>query len=477
MIARWWRGSLRVRLLAVVTVLLVIGLGVVSVTAVLTLRSFTLSRIDQELRAVPQFGLTFRPDADLVAPESVSQYLTSTVITRLDPSTGKVLQQLSGPALTGLALPDLSALAAAVQAGTVDPDELVTVPDLAGRPDAYRARIIGGTSVPGGGVVVIARSLDEVQAAVRTVAGVLAATSAVLLAALLGAGMVLLRAGLRPLTEVEAAVERVGAGDLSARVPHAQDGDEVARLAAAFNSMTDQIQAAFESEEATQDQLRQFVADASHELRTPLTSIRAYAELFSTGAFTADPESATAMHRIQAEAIRMSALVDDLLLLARLDHAPELQLDHVDLAALAADAVVDARAVAPGHVWSLDASGSCAVIGDEARLRQILGNLTRNAAIHTPEGTTVHVLVDGSGDTVTVTVHDDGPGMTPQMALRAFDRFSRADPSRTRSAAGTGLGLAIVRAVAVAHGGSATVSSAPGEGTEILVRIPTTPGT
>ncbi len=470
-----WRGSLRVRLLAVVVVLLAVGLFAVNLTVIVTLQSFALDRIDKELRAVPLLSAELRQNAPLAPPVGLTQYLNSTVVTLLDKDTGAVVQQVNGPALSGQALPDLGTVTEGLVEGVLAADSLVTVPDLAGTPDAFRVRIIMDTTTNSDRVVVVARSLVEVKDTVRRVAVTDGLISLVLLVALVGIGSWLLRVGLRPLTEVESAAARIRDGDLSVRAPHSQDGNEVDNLAMTFNSMLDQIETAFADKQATEAQLRRFVADASHELRTPLTSIRAYSELFASGALPADSESLTAMRRIEAEATRMGLLVDDLLLLARLDHTPELRFDHVDLAELAREVVADAETAAPEHRWLLTSAGRCGLVADELRLRQVVANLTRNAAVHAPAGTTVRVLVTDAGNGVELSVSDDGPGMAPGDAEHAFDRFYRADQGRARSSAGTGLGLSIVAAIVAAHGGTASISSEVGVGTTVTVTLPRTP--
>jgi two-component system OmpR family sensor kinase len=220
--------------------------------------------------------------------------------------------------------------------------------------------------------------------------------------------------------------------------------------------------------------MRRFVADASHELRTPLTSIRGFAELYRQGAVQSPEDVARILRRVEDEAARMGLLVDDLLLLARLDQQRPLEQRPVDLLALATDAVQDARAVDPGRPVAVQVVGSPPgpVTGDEARLRQVVGNLVTNALNHTPPGTPVLVSVGGEPGWAVLAVTDRGPGLAPEDADRVFERFYRADASRTRAAGGTGLGLSIVAALVAAHGGRVDVESAPGRGATFRVRLP-----
>jgi two-component system OmpR family sensor kinase len=262
-------------------------------------------------------------------------------------------------------------------------------------------------------------------------------------------------------------------------VPEADPRTEAGELGAALNRMLARIEGAFAERTASEERLRRFVADASHELRTPITTIRGYAELHRQGGLE-DPEARwAAMERTEQEALRMGALVDDLLLLARLDQGRPLDRAPVDLGAVAADTVADTTVAHPGHVVVLDrAPGPLVVAGDDHRLRQVVANLVGNATDHTPDGTTVTVRLaaepgppDAPG-AVRLEVADDGPGMAPEVAARAFERFARGDASRSRRSGGSGLGLSIVAAIVEAHGGTVALRSHPGHGTTVAVRLP-----
>ncbi|MBF6466273.1 HAMP domain-containing histidine kinase [Nocardia beijingensis] len=309
---------------------------------------------------------------------------------------------------------------------------------------------------------------------------------AVVLAVLAVLAYFVVRRSLRPLRRVESTAAAIARGDLHRRVPVRNTNTEVDRLSRSLNGMLAQIQRAFTataaSEEAarrSEERMRRFIADASHELRTPLTTIRGFAELYRQGA-TGDP--AAFMDRIERESQRMGVLVEDLLMLARLDAQRPLELGPVDLLAVASDGVHNARAVvAAGHsdgpVRSIElkiepGEGTLEVIGDEARLRQVLGNLLTNARTHTAPDAQVTVLLRPGPDDVLLEVADTGPGLPPEDAERVFERFYRTDSSRARSSGGTGLGLSIVQALVTAHGGEVGVRSSPGAGTTFTVRLP-----
>jgi two-component system, OmpR family, sensor kinase len=297
--------------------------------------------------------------------------------------------------------------------------------------------------------------------------------SALVLLALAGLVTWVVRRGLRPLGDVVVAADAVAEGDLSHRVPVPNPRTEVGHLGVAFNTMVDRIEASFAERDELEQRLRRFVADASHELRTPLTSIRGYAELFRRGAADDPDQLALAMRRIEDEASRMGVLVDDLLLLARLDQGRPLEREPVELVALVDDAVADARAVEPDRPITFSGPGERVVVsGDDVRLHQVVANLLSNARVHTPEGTPVAVRVAVDGPEAVVEVTDQGPGMSAEAAAHVFERFYRVDSSRSRRQGGAGLGLAIVAAVVSAHGGRVSTSSTPGRGATFVVRLP-----
>ncbi|GGJ14152.1 sensor histidine kinase [Streptomyces brasiliensis] len=296
-------------------------------------------------------------------------------------------------------------------------------------------------------------------------------TAAGLIAASL-AGTVIVGVATRPLRKVAATATRVselplhtGEVNLHERVPESETDPhtEVGRVGAALNRMLDHVHGALHARQQSEMRVRQFVADASHELRTPLASIRGYAELTRRGREQVGPDTRHALGRIESEAGRMTLLVEDLLLLARLDAGRPLQLEHTDLVPLVVDTISDARAAGRDHNWRLDLPDEPALVSaDAARLQQVLVNLLANARTHTPPGTTVTARVQQRGPCLCVDVEDDGQGIPPELLPHVFERFARGDSARSRATGSTGLGLAIVQAVATAHGGAVTVDSVPG---------------
>jgi two-component system OmpR family sensor kinase len=330
----------------------------------------------------------------------------------------------------------------------------------------YRAQAV---AVPGG-TVVTAIALAPTDQTVASVARVEWVVSIVVVLALLVLVLWIVRLGLRPLDEMTETAGAIAGGDLTRRVRRTDERSEVGRLGAALNGMLSQIEAAFQERAVSESRLRRFVADASHELRTPLTSIRGYAELLRKGAFEDEDGRRNATERIEHEAARMSVLVDDLLLLARLDQGRPLERFPVDVAEVVSDAADAARAVDPQRPISLDSRGIVFVEGDAVRLRQIVDNLLHNASVHTPAGTPVHLIVRREKGLVVIEVADEGPGLTAEVKARVFDRFYRGNEARTGG--GAGLGLSIVAALATAHGGRALVDSEPGRGTTFRVELP-----
>ncbi|WP_086830881.1 cell wall metabolism sensor histidine kinase WalK [Streptomyces sp. NRRL B-24572] len=308
----------------------------------------------------------------------------------------------------------------------------------------------------------------------------LSVTGAALVAASL-AGTVLVRIALRPLRRVAITARQVarlplhsGEVALHQRVPEAEADPrtEVGQVGAALNRMLDHVHSALDARQQSETRVRQFVADASHELRTPLASIRGYAELTRRGHEECGPDTRHALGRIESEATRMTGLVEDLLLLARLDAGRPLSYETTDLVPLVVDAVSDARAAGPDHHWRLELPTAGAFVrADGARLQQVLVNLLANARTHTPPGTKVTARIGTESGAAVVEIEDDGPGIPPELLPAVFERFARGDASRSRHAGSTGLGLAIVRAVVLAHGGEVGVESAPGR-TVFTVTLP-----
>ena len=322
-----------------------------------------------------------------------------------------------------------------------------------------------------GRVLVIAESLKGTIETFNKVLLVEAIASLLVLLALATVAWWVLHLGVRPLDRMAQTADAIAEGDLSRRVDRAEPRTEVGRLGLALNKMLSEIEEAFDERRASEERLRRFIADASHELRTPLTSIRGYAELWRQGGLRSETELADAMRRTEQEAARMGVLVDDLLLLARLDQGRPLETGPVDLATLAHDAVSDARAVEPDRAISLDRPPHLVVQGDEGRLRQVMANMLANERDHTPPGTAVRVRLGADAERAYFEVEDDGPGLGPEPG-RVFERFYRADEARVRAHGGTGLGLSIVASVVRAHGGRATAEATAGGGARVRVELP-----
>ncbi|MGE2735645.1 sensor histidine kinase [Mycolicibacterium vaccae] len=330
-----------------------------------------------------------------------------------------------------------------------------------------------------GGLTTVAVDLSDVDSTMRTLVYTQIGIGVAVLLVLGIVGYAVVHRSLRPLAEVEQTAAAIASGQFDRRVPERDPRTEVGRLSLALNGMLAQIQRAMASSEdsaeqarTSEERMRRFITDASHELRTPLTTIRGFAELYRQGA-ARDVEML--MSRIESESRRMGLLVEDLLLLARLDAQRPLEQHRVDLLTLATDAVHDAQSVAPKRTIGMevfDGPGTPEVLGDEARLRQVLSNLVANALQHTPESAAVTVRVGTEGDSAILEVCDHGPGMSAEDAERVFERFYRADSSRTRASGGTGLGLSIVDSLVWAHGGHVCVTTAPGQGSRFRVSLP-----
>jgi two-component system OmpR family sensor kinase len=347
--------------------------------------------------------------------------------------------------------------------------ELVSA-DSSGQGPNFRALL---QPVGGGQTVVVAIPLSGVNNTLERLVVVEVIVGVITLAILGVVAWFVVRRTLRPLDRMEGDATRIAAGDLSRRVEPANDRTEVGRLGLALNQMLGEIESSFAARRASEERLRRFVADASHELRTPLSSIRGYAELFRRGASERPEDLDVTMRRIEDEAARMGVLVDDLLLLARLDEGgPTFARERVDLAAIVHDACADARARAPERTVTCDAPGHVVVTGDEDRLRQVAANLVGNALAHTPTDSPVTIralVVDGRAQ---LEVADRGPGIPEADLPSIFDRFWRADKSRDRSTGGAGLGLSIVAAIVEGHGGTVSAENVEGGGARFVASFP-----
>jgi two-component system, OmpR family, sensor kinase len=326
--------------------------------------------------------------------------------------------------------------------------------------------------VPGGGTLVVAFPTADISGTLEHLAWIEALVTLAVLLALGSLAWWIVRRDLRPLEDMAATAGAIAAGDLTQRVPDDGGRTEVGQLGVALNAMLGNIERAFAERAASEDRLRRFLADASHELRTPLTSIRGYSEMFDRGARDRPEDLATSMRYIRAEADRMSELVNDLLLLARLDRERPFEREEVDLGEVVDDAVHAAKVSAPERVISFVDLGPVQVEGDAGRLRQVADNLLANAVRHTPPGTPVEVQLRSVDGSALLEVQDHGAGIPDEEQDRIFEPFRRADPSRSRNTGGMGLGLAIVAAITRAHGGAVGVRSNGSGGATFWVRLP-----
>ncbi|RIK07248.1 MAG: two-component sensor histidine kinase [Acidobacteria bacterium] len=381
---------------------------------------------------------------------------------------------VSGSAPSGFSgapdpLPDLS------RAKDLKSKETFTVPSIDGSLD-YRARAV---TLRDGRSMVIAIPLTEVDATTARLVLIWLLASLGVLAILSTAAWVIVGRGLAPVGAMAQTADEIAAGEITAadmarRIDHEHPGTEVGRLGMSLNTMLERIESAFAAKAESEERLRRFVADASHELRTPTAAIRGYAELYRSGA-AADPEAVEhAMERIEGEAIRMGELVENLLLLARLDQGRPLRHDRVDLAQLVVDAVSDAKAVEPERPIEIEGIAPAVVTGDEARLRQVFSNLMSNALVHTPAATPIHVTVQLTDGSVHIIIEDEGDGIPEDERIRIFDRFTRLEAGRSRETGGAGLGLSIVASIVQAHGGSVSASPSSYGGARFEVVLPLT---
>lgn len=485
--------SLRNRLLLTTVVVAAIGIGASDFAANAELRGFLIRQVDGQLSSVAggtvsrlvRAGIAPSTDDSMMttegSPSSSTQSATpefhpvtplrgvptATAVTLLDP-IGVVLGQLGGDISNGGSQATFAGMTLAEvartkgKAFTVDTEH----PHASTRAMAF--------VLPSNlGSVVISVSLNSVERTLHELSWLFLLIS---IAVLLLIGLIsrwLITLSLRPLLEVEVIAAAIADGDLSARLPELQPSTEVGRLTQSLNTMLGRIEESFAQKNASESKLRRFVADASHELRTPLTAIRGFAELHRQGAVTGEVKVKELVGRIEKESIRMGSLVEDLLLLARMDEARPNALEPVDLTHLIEESVASARAAGPDHPITLEVSEDLYVLGDTKRIHQALGNLLANARTHTVSGTKISVIANSNEFETTVSVADAGPGLSVQDQTRIFERFFRVDPSRARHAGeGSGLGLSIVDAVMRAHGGRVSVASELGKGATFTLHFP-----
>ena len=457
--------SLRARVLAGVALVAVV-LVLVLVVITRTTEAKLISQVDAQLEraAVPVRGLGGGPGGAITEG---SHRLTSLYVGYVD---GDTVRTLVVPNLSGEETPQprMSAAQALAAAETGEPFT-VRSPDTDVR---YRGRAY--VDARAGTVVVVGLPIDSIDKSIARLVTVEALGAIVIVVTLGLVAWWVIHLGIRPVKRMTTVAQAIAGGDLSQRVPESDPRTEAGELGDALNQMLGRLEAAFQERSRTEAKLRQFVADASHELRTPVATIRGYAELYRSGGLGDREALGDALRRTEQEAVRMGGLVDDLLHLARLDEGRPLEAEPVDLTALAEDAARDARAVAPDRPIDAVADGPLVVTGDEQRLRQVIANVVGNALVHTPAETPIEIRTFQEDGIAVVEITDQGPGMTQEVAARAFERFYRADPARSRQRGGSGLGLAIVDATVKAHGGSTRLRSAPGEGTTVRIELPVT---
>jgi two-component system, OmpR family, sensor kinase len=470
------RLSLRARLVLGVVVLASIGLIAADVATYGYLRSFLLHRVDTSLGTEHtafdggppgRGGPEHRPNTGCGAGLPAGDYVEIRTL------SGKIVCSHQGtffnekPTESPPALPTKLSLPPAADANP-ERARFFTVSAQSG---SGRYRVRAAVERGSGQVLLLATPLTSVDSTLNRLLVIEVLVTAAVLAAIAALGLWAVRLGLRPLAAIGRTAAAIADGDLSQRVERAEDRTEVGRLGIALNAMLGQIERAFKAQAASEQRLRRFVADASHELRTPLAAVRAYAELFTRGADRRPDDLARAMSGITREAERMSLLVDDLLLLARLDEGRPLDREPVALEQVLGEAVETAGTVDPDRPIQFVAD-SAVVLGDRDRLRQIVDNLLGNVRAHTPPRTPVRVSLESRNGSAVIAVADSGPGMSAEQIERAFERFYRADASRSRASGGVGLGLSIVAAVAEAHGGTVAVRSEEGVGSTFEITLP-----
>ncbi len=461
--------SLRARLLAVLVSLTALGLIVAGIATYASLRSFLVERVDRTVsgnaralaRSLDLRGHLDPSDVDALGASNPGVYIGLAAV-------GEQLRWAPVGVRPGGTPPPQPDLPVARATGATAGDDPFTVGAASGG-TRFRVQL---ERLQGGQTLIVAAPLNEVDDTLHQLLVVEVVVALSVLAAILVLGLWLVRVGLRPLGRIELTAAAIAGGDLSQRVENDDPKTEVGRLGGALNAMLGQIEEAFDERAASEQRLRRFVADASHELRTPLAAVRAYAELFDRGARERPDDLARAMTGIQRESRRMGLLVDDLLLLARLDQGRPLERKPVALGEVAREAVEAARTLDPDREIQLDVPEPVEVKGDRERLRQILDNLLANVRAHTPPGSAAAVRVTNGGGAAVVEVADSGPGLSAEQLDHAFERFYRGDTSRSRDAGGAGLGLAITAAIAESHGGSATVVNEGRNGsTGLTVRV------
>lgn len=477
------RMTLRARLTALAVLLVLFGLAAAGVATHFALRSFLLGRVNQEFPRAENAALHYvtDPDRDNPSRQALDNVLPlNSYVVAVRPDGTLLRPHFHGH---GAVTEDLKELALRAPTGTTSSDGYrVRVFSAAAATNPPPGQGGGGgpqaehpVALPAGTRIVIAISTSDMNSTLDRLDRLEMVIGLIVVAVAGGLAWALVRVEMRPLVQIEDTAAAIAAGDLSRRVDVAEPGTEVGSLGESLNAMLAQIEAAFEERRASENRLRRFVADAGHELRTPLTSVRGYAELFRRGGAAHPDDVGMMMARIESEARRMGVLVEDLLLLAKLDEGRPLARQRVRLSELVAEMAGDQEVLHPEWPVELRIDPDVEITGDETRIRQAVANLLANVRAHTPRGTTAAVTVGRRDGMAMVEVADSGPGIPTDVRRRVFERFFRADPSRSRASGGSGLGLSIVAAIAAAHGGRVEAESPEGGGATFRILFPPEP--
>jgi two-component system OmpR family sensor kinase len=464
-------SSLRNRLTVGVLVLSAIGFIGAGVGAQALLKDYLINQVDDQLLSVvngtadrlDQAGIARDDDGDGRGPQSaraitpLNRVPTSISVTVLDPF-GNLVGGIGGDLNSNQVTDYVMGLLPGQVAAFGSKPFTIEAPGADFR--------VATTVLPSSlGSVIVAQSLSDFDKTTRQIGIVFLIIGGLVLLFIAFASRQVIKLSMKPLEKIEATAEKIAGGDLSARLENFEPDTEVGRLSTSLNQMLSRIEESFAARTESESKLRRFVADASHELRTPLTSIRGFAELHRQGAVPEGEKTKELISRIEKESMRMGSLVEDLLMLARMDQSREIVMADVDLSNLINEAVSSAQAAGPEHPITSDIAHDVHTQGDSDKIYQVVTNLLANARAHTPAGTAIHVATYSAEDGTYVTVADKGPGLTAEDQQLIFERFYRVDTSRQRSSSdGSGLGLSIVDEVMKAHGGSVSVSSEPGNG-------------